>query len=424
MVLAFPMVAYLSSSFSLDEAVEQIQENDLDGQKVGEPSLDEDIQIYQQEFADELEDIQDISEEYQEDMEDLSRELQSYNSVYEYWSLNEQARISEDGLELAENQLEILEAQFEQGLVSEGQLIEMEQSINSQKAQNRSLQEQLNSMKMMLNQDLKQPLKSSLAFSQPKFERLAPATYEAETVADEMTSSHESLRVPRTIVATYDDILDDIENLDRISGPSTSELRSARSDLNDQLDEKEKELGTKMAELEEKETDEETNPEELDKLNQEIRDLSQDIGLLESQKGSLDFQIEMLNAQAPDAASRSKAEEELTDYYEDMLNDARIDLTNQVETIELMAFQYEEQFTSLEDQLDLLEENRNIASDLYNKEMARLEQGMSRQSEVDEARQSIEQAEVEVIQLQKDYMLAKKEFELFTEEGYLPQQER
>lgn len=414
----FPQTGSVSNTLTIDQAAKQMEEQDLENQKRDIEELDSDVQIYQSNFQDELEDIQDIQSEYQEEAQDAALELQIYQQLYNYWFLKEQYALTKHNLELAEEDLAMTEKRYKQGTASKSEYNKAKQNLNSQTANLANLEAQLNNLRTMLNQDLKQPLDQEIHLDSPAFKPLSRSDYDSEKVMEDVRKNDESLRLYRTIVYTYEDILDEIDDLNSMSG-GTSAMTAP---LQEQLDKVEQELVAMQTPLNipvpagaSQEVQDSIQAIQTELSSQKQRDLL----ILQGQAAMLQTQINQIKAQDPDAAPLSTAKEELEEYYEDMLHNARIDLIKQEEHLTYQARQYEEQFEKLHKQIETYEENIDFAREMYQMQRIQYKNGMITQRTLEQSRLGIRQAQMQLLQAQKDYMLLKKEFELF-KEGKLP----
>lgn len=388
-----------SSSFSFHEAVNTAYKNDLTMQIEDVPKLSSGVQMYQGQLPLRgLEDAADIQQEYAKQSREWNAELSAYRTMYDFVIAKEGLDIATRSLSHTEKDLEIVKIRRENGVASDLDVLQAEMAVTNAKKNYENARMGYNIAEKSAQQKLGLELGGEpLNISLPSFSLLDEEDYDPVKIADEARKGHESLRTVRYLIRTYERILDKVDNLTPIPSGSagTGELEAKLADVT-----------AKLGELKS------ADPATVDPT---------DILQLEALATSLQTQIAMAAAQAaqaPKASSVSKAEEELEEYYEAELNNARIQLLQQIQALELLSHTYAERFKALEKQIKLQEQAVEEALELYEANRKLLENGMIAPADLEQLRLNLENAEFQLLQQEKDYMVLRKEFSLFLD-GYV-----
>lgn len=386
-------------SYTFAEAVQTAAKNDLSSQIKDVPELSSGVQMYMGQLPLRgLEDAADIQKEYAELSRDWSSELSNYRAIYDYVIAKEGLDIAARSLSQTENDLKIVQTRRDNGVASDLDILQAQMAVTNAKKSYENALMGYRIAEKTVQQKLGLELNDDpVSISLPAFSLLDEEDYDPVKIADEVSRTHESLRTVRYLINTYERILNKVNNLSPIPSYSmdTSELEKQLRDVT-----------SKLSEL--KSADPATvNP--------------TDILQLEALAASLQTQIAMAaaqSAQAPQAASVSKAEKDLEEYYEIELQNARIQLLQQIQGLELLSHSYAERFKAMERQIELQEQAVDEAYDLYDANRKLLENGMIAPADLEQMRLNLANAEFQLLQLQKDYMVLRKEFELFLD-GYI-----
>mgnify|MGYP001332347052 CR=1 FL=1 len=417
LLLCLPITSLMAEELkqlTAENAVDELLEKDLSQHiTAANPKLSDSTQPYLMRFGDEMEEIQDTQLEYQDLTSRLAAEMAAYQNVYNYWAAQESLKVAQTALEQAKSELNIVELKREQGLASDSDLIQAQMDVNQAEVNVQNAKQQVNLLKMKLNQDLERDLEQNLVISGPNFSTLSAASYDPEKVAKLMLDSHPSLETLKTTVKVYEDILFKLDGMTIVGG---REIQDQIDDLEESRTGVEQQVEAIKAELER----EAQNPGAItpdEKLKLELR-----LEQLTAQLMQIDGQTDSLHKAYADAEEdRDRARKELKEYYQELLEEAKIQLQQQERLIELLSYQYADRFETMEKTLDIHRENVSKVEELYRLAYETYNQGLLAKSELEKSRLNLDNARLQYISAQKDYLLLKEEFRLF-KEGYLPMQ--
>ncbi|OEH91568.1 TolC family protein [Bacillus solimangrovi] len=397
-LLLIPTVTIHASelrTLPMDEAVEGIILNDLNLQLYQNDTeeLSNAARQYQSEFSSELEDLQEVQDEFNEKTAYWKAEYSAYQQLYQYLKTKESLSIKEESLTISLTELDLLEKKLVEGYASEQDIIQLEMNIANAELAVESDKKQLNEMKFSLNQALNLEILDSLEIIEvDDVQRLSTSSYDAEPLADQMMRTHESLIPLHTTVQTYEDIVDDAENLSLVNNESfVNNIEQAESEI-EQIE----------AELSSLDPEDPTRAE----LTQRLQLANET--LLRAEAAYSDAKRE-----------RSEAEDDLKEYYDQQIDKANINVVQQMNQLELKAYEYEEEFEFLHKKWDMLEQQVIQQEQLYKQKVVQFEEGDLTPTDLEKARLEVVDKKNELMNTQYDYALLKEEFRLFTE-GYLP----
>lgn len=388
-----PILANSVSSWSTSDAVERILQEDLNLRiNATDPDLSDSTLPYQSRYADDLELIQDAAAEYQEKSKQWQTELAAYSLLHNYHAASRSYELAEAQRLQALEQLQNMLLQKEQGLVSEMDVKRAELSYNQTASSTEDVRQQYEILKMQVNQKLGNPLEDELYISLTSATLLDASEYDADTVFAELKDNHASLAVAQKTVEVYNDILNSVDNATVVGG------RTMGDQIED-LDEQRIALEQTYASLP-----------DGDPEKEEVQ--TQLLGVL--------AQLNALEEQLSDAKKdRNRAVDELEEYYKELLEESELNLQMQIDNLELVTYQYEEKFTTAARKLKLARENAELADELYLSANRMYEQGLSTFDDVESARISLLNAQMQLFNLEAEYASLKIEFDMF-KEGYLP----
>ncbi|MDP5274514.1 TolC family protein [Chengkuizengella axinellae] len=391
LVVMIPTMTVIASekvNYSLDEAVNEILSNDSSIQSSeDEIELSNAARNYLDEFTDELEELQEVQQEYNEKSKLWSAEYSAYAAIYEYLKAEESLQLQEENLEITKKELDIVGVKYDEGLASEQDLIQAEMSVSNAEFALQSSEQRLNQMKYQLNQQLDNELNTTININDiGEISRLSASEYDAEDVAYDMTLEHESLIYYRFVMDTYEEIIEESEDL------------SGAGSYSGQIDSLETQITALQAEIDELIANgaEQTIIDEKEVEKQYLMD----------QKSQLESQA---------SSDRRNAEEDLQEYYEQEKEKAQADLFDQMDKIELAAYGYADQIELAHLQLDMLEENIETQQQLYDMQEVRYNEGLITATDLEKSRTNLLDAKLDLVNAEMDYALLLKEFELFKE---------
>lgn len=405
-VLCIPVAASMAESYqsyTFDEAVEQVQKNDLSTQTRFVPKLSADVQMYQSMLPmTELEALSSMQQGYTIRNNAWNSELSAYRKVYDYLFAKQSLELTARSLAQAENELKIVETEREHGVASDLEILQAKMAVTNAKKNHESAKMGYNIAERAMQQALQLELgKDMIEIELPSFSLLEEEKYDPLSVSTYVKEKHESLSMLKFLISAYNNIL---QSIDDLTYPSTGAMPTDH--LEQQLAAIQKQIEA-IQELQKQGPIDEQTLAQLQQLQQTALQLQMQIQ-----------QIQAANAQMPRPANLSKAKSELKFYYESELHNTKIQLQQQEQALELLSYTYAEQFKSLEKQLELQEQAIEDAKELYEKNLVLLENGMIRPADLEAIRLNVIAAEHQKFQLQKDYMILRKQFELFLE-GHL-----
>ncbi|WP_245676755.1 TolC family protein [Bacillus solimangrovi] len=390
------------TTYSVTEAVKKIENSDLDlqlEQKEEDVSLSSAAMKYMGSFN-ELEDISEAEADYQDKVQVWQREYGAYETTYQYIKQQKALTLQRENFTIAQQEKEAIDEKYKEGLVSQADVLRASMSIKNAELSLQLAKQQVDQKKYEFNQKIGKSIEEDFSISTiPSFKRLSRSAYDPKPLAEELKRKHESLFPLKTAVDTYDDILDDVDNLPVLGGDGyETSIENFKTEIED--------LSQEIKIVEDK-IKSETNPVEVEKLEKELDELKRD-------KITAEVSLDVKEEQYSEARSeRSKAENDLDDYYELEVEKADIRHLKQQRQIELKVYNYAHQFDYLHAQLDVLQENVENEELFYEQEKERFELGYISQQELEKARINVLNAKKELSAAEIDYRLLKKKFELF-----------
>ncbi|OEH92175.1 TolC family protein [Bacillus solimangrovi] len=386
--------------YSIDNAAEKMKKQDYNSQITAGNATDlsQRTQQYQAQFVDELEELQEKNDDYQNINTKLQAEMNAYNNLYNFWLLNESLKVNEQNVELAKDEYQVVLSKRKRGIVSDMEVLQAEIKVNNAIAEVEDSKANLQEMQVMLNQSLKNPILQDLQLQSPKFNLLDPAKYNAKKITEEVLKDHPSLIPFNTMVSTYDDILDDAEDLEV---PGEDQYEGQISQAQKDVQEVQEKLDAEKAK-----PIEQQDPAVIAKLTEEL-------GIAKGLLGAAEAQYSEAKK------GRGIAEEDLIDYYIEELDEAKVRLYQHQDRLQLLSYHYETQFNLLKDKTELYEENLEKVQSLYEKTQKTYDQGLITLTDVEEVRLNVQQSRLQLLNTKKEYMVLKEEFRLF-KEGYMP----
>ncbi|NDI36393.1 TolC family protein [Chengkuizengella sediminis] len=399
LALAIPTMTVLASEtvrLSISEAVNEILEKDTSLEKfdLDEVKLTSAANAFMGSFSDELEELQEVQQEYAEQSTQWGVEYKAYSMLYNYLKLEETVKLQEENLEITEKDENIVGMKYDEGLASKQDLIQAEMSVSNAKLSLESTKQSLKSLKYELNQMLDQDLLTTLNIDElGDITRLKSSEYNAEKIADEMKLGHKSLIFYRFVMETYEEIIEEAEDLTGYGSYalSISSAEAAKTEIEEQI-------------MILEPTEDPDNPSDQMKL---LR------GLFDEKEALITYYESTANN------DRRKAEDDIPEYYEQEKDKAQIDLFDQMDLLELNAYQFADEFEISHLKLNTLEDNVKKQEELYKMMQVRFDEGFITATDLEKSRVGVLNAKVELLNAEIDYALLKEEYELF-KEGFLP----
>lgn len=387
------LVADTVSRWRGADAVQQILDQDL-GLKINatDPELSNSTAAYQSRYTDELQEIQDASAAYSEQSKKWQTELAAYSLLSNYQAAGRGLQLAEEQLEQALNQYHSLLLKQEQGLASEMEVKQARMSYNQAASTLEDAEQQHTSVRLQLNQKLGNDFDKELVIALPDVTVLSESTYRAARTFEQIKDDHAALSVPRKTVEVYKDIFDKVDRATVMGGRQLEDQIEA-------LDEQRVMLEQLYSGMPDSDPD---KAETLEKLRQII-----------GQQSALEEQLD----DAED--DRHLAVKELEPYYKEKLEESELQLQMQLDALELMCYQYEERLDGAAAKLGLLRDNARLADELYQSAERRFEQGLSTFAEVDSARISLLNSQMQLYNHEAQYQTLQIEYGMF-KEGYMP----
>ncbi|MFS1511961.1 TolC family protein [Chengkuizengella sp. SCS-71B] len=400
LALAIPAMTALASEtvrLSVSGAVDEILEKDTSLEKfdLDEVKLTSAANAFMGSFSDELEELQEVQQEYAEHSTQWGVEYKAYSMLYNYLKLEETVKLQEENLAITNKDENIVGMKYDEGLASKQDLIQAEMSVSNAKLSLESTKQNLKSLKYELNQMLDQDLLTTLHIDElGDITRLKSSEYNAEKIADQMKLGHESLAYYRFVMDTYEEIIEEAEELTGY-GSYAGQISKLEAEV--------AELEVQIAILEAGLPDGDPPSEELILLR----------GLKEEKSVLIPYFQNLANN------DRRKAKDDIPEYYEQEKDKAQLDLFDQMDLLELKAYQFADEFEISHLKLNTLEDNVKKQEELYKMQQVRFEEGFMTATDLEKSRVGVLNAKVELLNAEIDYALLKEEFELF-KEGFLP----
>ncbi|MDP5274511.1 TolC family protein [Chengkuizengella axinellae] len=397
LALAIPTMTVLAAErvkLSVNEAVDEIllKDTSLEKFELDEFKLTSAANAFMGTFSEELEELQDVQQEYTEQATQWGVEFKAYSLLYNYLKLEEAVKLQEENLEVTKGDASIVGIKYDEGLASKQDFIQAEMSVSNAKLSLETAKQSLKSLEYELNQMLDLDLLTSLEIEDiGDIKRLKSSEYKAEKVADEMKLGHESLTFYRFVMETYEEIIEESEDL-KGYGSYAGQISGIEAQI-------------KVVEAEIEELKNVPEPDETEIAKKEAEKL---------------YYIETLNDLETQAnKDKRKAEDDIQDYYGQEKEKAQMDLFDQMDLLELNAYRFADEFEVSHMKLNTLEDNIKTQEELYKMMQVRFDEGFITATDLEKSRVGVLNAKMDLLNAEIDYALLKVEYELF-KEGFLP----
>jgi chromosome segregation ATPase len=407
LVLPLSITAATSSNLTVEEGAKLIMGRELNKPILSGDPLSQEAQMYnsQSVITDELKKISEAQSDYQDRQSTLGFELSTYEQLYQYWYLKQAQEVNEKSVALSKEQLRLAQARYEQGVISEGQLLQVEMSLNEALVAKEEMDRNVDQLRYRLNQSLGRDVDQELEIELDKFKTIERSKLDKEEITGEVIKNHASLKPLIQTIASYQDALDEVDEL---------EVNQAYRDAVKQAEAAVQKAQADVLEAKSKLC----NPPEDQKegCDEALKKYNEALAVLEQAKEAL-TQAQNQLADAEDDLEEAK--DELEDYYSKQITDAEKRLEQQKQHLEWIVHTSIDELRQLEKAIDRYEENVELAEKLYEQAKARFEAGLATPSQLDEARLVLQNAELTLAGTKQKYLAAKERYLLFLE-GYLP----
>lgn len=392
LVLPLSITAATSSKLSVEEGAKLIMDREVNRPVLSGETLSMEAQMYNNDEAimDELKKIGDAQNAYSDQQREQGFEASTYQQLYQYWYLLQAQKVTNKSAALAEEQLRLAKVRYNQGVISQGQLLQVEMSLNEALVAKEEMDRNVDQLRYKLNLDLGRDVDQELEITLKQFKTIERSKLNKKKMTEEVLDNHDSLQPLRQAITAYKNVLNKIEKHDFLK-----DLREQRDQAKDKVEEAEAALEN---------LDENTPEYMMAKMALE-------------QAKAVYAQAEAAYKKAED--NWKEAQPELKSYYTKQLNDAEKQLKKQKQHLEWMVHTSVDELKQLEDAIDRYEDNVEKAEKLYKQAKARFDAGLATPAQVDEARLAVENAELTLAGAKQSYLNAKTTYLLFLK-GYLP----
>lgn len=392
LVLPLSITAASSSKLSVEEGAKLIMDREVNRPVLSGETLSMEAQMYTNDEAimDELKKISDAQNAYSDQQREQGFEASTYQQLYQYWYLLQAQKVTNKSAALAEEQLRLAKVRYNQGVISQGQLLQVEMSLNEALVAKEEMDRNVDQLRYKLNLDLGRNVDQELEITLKQFKTIERSKLNKKKMTEEVLDNHDSLQPLRQAITAYRNVLDKIETHDFLK-----DLREQRDQAKVKVDEAEA---------------------ALEGLDKETPEYMMALMALEQAK-AVYAQAEAAYEKAED--NWREAKPELKSYYTKQLNDAEKQLKKQKQHLEWMVHTSVDELKQLEDAINRYEDNVEKAEKLYKQAKARFDAGLATPAQVDEARLAVENAELTLAGAKQTYLNAKTNYLLFLK-GYLP----
>lgn len=384
--------------------------------------------------------------------------------VYGYYKGKQVVKLQEENLKLIEKEYENSQERYKEGMSTKGAVLKAKIGVNEAELAVKTAKLKLTEATLQLNQKLGKEFNAELTIQTiPEFSLLGSIDYDAEIIAKEMKDKHPSLVLIRKKLQEYSNILNRIDSLPHLDekeflkelhgfDQQLHELTSKMDETNSIID------GKQLNALKSQKQLAEATHEKVSKAYQEAQEngtLTQDskeeylkkLASLEQQISKSAAQIEDVEAEIVGAeealsgwknakveleASRveflkeydksleeqRKAKLELKEYYANEIQKTEIELVQAERIVKLKAYDFQNRFEVLSNQIKLAEEKVEQSNREHNQQKELYELGEIIFLDVQKSQQQLRTTELELTNDQLDYQLVKEEFSLF-KAGYM-----
>lgn len=412
------------------------------------------------------------------ELKDISNELKNLNNnmiiqgvkyeanqlVYGYYKEKQEVKLLEENLKLVEKEYENSQEKYEEGMSTKGAVLQAKIGVDEAELAVKTAKLKLKEATLQLNQKLGNEFNVKLEIQTiPEFSLLPLMDYDAEIIAKKLKDKQPSLVLIRKKLQEYSNILNRIDSLPHLDeekylkqlhgfDQQLHELTNKMDETNSIID------GEQLNALKSQKQPVEAAHEEVSQAYHEAQgngsltqaaeeEYLKQLASLEQQISKFEVQIEdaeaeisgaeealggYKNAQGELEASRGaflkeydksleeqrKAKLELKEYYTNEIKKTEIELVQAERGVKLKAYEFENRFEVLRDQIKLAEEKVEQTNREHNQQKELYELGEIIFLDVQKSQQQLHTTELELTNYQLDYQLLKEEFSLF-KEGYI-----
>ncbi|WP_096202396.1 TolC family protein [Bacillus sp. FJAT-45350] len=155
------------------------------------------IEPAEREFQDAMEDFQDLNSE-------LSREMSSYQQLYNYWLVAQNKELEEENFKQATRDLENTRARKAQGVASEMDVIQAEMAFNTAKASFEEAKNSHSMLKYQINQKLEQPITQDILITVPNITYLSSNELQVNALTEELFNNHPYLKGNKILLTAFE----------------------------------------------------------------------------------------------------------------------------------------------------------------------------------------------------------------------------
>lgn len=396
LVLPLSITAASSSKLSVEEGAKLIMDREVNRPVLSGETLSMEAQMYTNDEAimDELKKISDAQNAYSDQQREQGFEASTYQQLYQYWYLLQAQKVTNKSAALAEEQLRLAKVRYNQGVISQGQLLQVEMSLNEALVAKEEMDRNVDQLRYKLNLDLGRDVDQELEIILKQFKTIERSKLNKKKMTEEVLDNHDSLQPLRQAITAYKNVLSKIDSLD------------VNQALKDRVAQAKKAVSDAQAVLDSLDPN---DPDYQEKYAAAYANLKQaEQVLTEAEKALAEAEEDL-----------KKAKPELKSYYTKQLNDAEKQLKKQKQHLEWMVHTSVDELKQLEDAINRYEDNVEKAEKLYKQAKARFDAGLATPAQVDEARLALENAELTLAGAKQSYLNAKTNYLLFLK-GYLP----
>lgn len=402
LVLPLSITAASSSKLSVEEGAKLIMDREVNRPVLSGETLSMEAQMYTNDEAimDELKKISDAQNAYSDQQREQGFEASTYQQLYQYWYLLQAQKVTNKSAALAEEQLRLAKVRYNQGVISQGQLLQVEMSLNEALVAKEEMDRNVDQLRYKLNLDLGRNVDQELEITLKQFKTIERSKLNKKKMTEEVLDNHDSLQPLRQAITAYRNAREKVDDLEVNPSLYAQEYQAylqAQAYVN--------ELNSML------------------KIAQGIGDkywiAEIEAALKEANANLNDAKSKYTEAENKAKADLEDIKKELKSYYTKQLNDAEKQLEKQKQHLEWMVHTSVDELKQLEDAINRYEDNVEKAEKLYKQAKARFDAGLATPAQVDEARLAVENAELTLAGAKQTYLNAKTNYLLFLK-GYLP----
>ena len=183
-------------------------------------------------IMDELKKISDAQNAYSDQQREQGFEASTYQQLYQYWYLLQAQKVTNKSAALAEEQLRLAKVRYNQGVISQGQLLQVEMSLNEALVAKEEMDRNVDQLRYKLNLDLGRDVDQELEIILKQFKTIERSKLNKKKMTEEVLDNHDSLQPLRQAITAYRNVLSKIETHDFLK-----DLREQRDQAKDKVEE-------------------------------------------------------------------------------------------------------------------------------------------------------------------------------------------